>query len=122
MMRWGPMRGTNWGLPRMSTAQPLVAAVASALFFAVGAALPLGAAMLAPEVWLIWAVTGLSLVFLAVLGGAGRLGGRGAAGAGRAARDLLGGDRHGRDGGRRQDLRRGGVRAQSKRAGPATGP
>jgi VIT1/CCC1 family predicted Fe2+/Mn2+ transporter len=53
------------------TAQPLVAAVASALSFAVGAALPMGAAMLAPEAWLVWAVTGLSLVFLAILGGLG---------------------------------------------------
>lgn len=59
------------GLAAHVTAQPLVAAVASALSFAVGAALPLGAAMLAPEVWLIWAVTGLSLVFLAVLGALG---------------------------------------------------
>ncbi len=59
------------GLAAHSAAQPLVAAVASALSFAVGAALPLAAAMLAPEAWLIHGVTGLSLFFLAVLGGVG---------------------------------------------------
>lgn len=59
------------GLSAHVAAQPLVAAAASALSFAVGAALPLGAAMVAPEPWLIWAVTGLSLIFLAVLGALG---------------------------------------------------
>jgi VIT1/CCC1 family predicted Fe2+/Mn2+ transporter len=63
------------GLIAHAAAQPLVAAVASALSFAAGAALPLAAAMLAPDVWLIQAVTGLSLMFLAVLGGVGAIAG-----------------------------------------------
>ncbi|MCF1708761.1 VIT family protein [Tabrizicola sp. J26] len=63
------------GLSAHSTAQPLVAAFASALSFAVGATLPLLAAALAPEAWLVWAVTGLSLIFLAMLGALGAWGG-----------------------------------------------
>lgn len=52
-------------------AQPLVAAGASALSFAVGAALPLAAAALAPEPRIAIWVTGLSLVLLALLGAVG---------------------------------------------------
>lgn len=59
------------GLSAHTAAQPLVAAVASALSFAMGAALPLAAAFFAPETWLVWAVTGLSLVFLGGLGALG---------------------------------------------------
>ena len=59
------------GLSDMTAAKPLTAAVASALSFTVGAALPLAGAMLAPEAQIIWWVTGLSLAFLAVLGALG---------------------------------------------------
>ena len=59
------------GLSEATTARPILAAVASAASFAVGAALPLGAAMVAPEPSIVWAVTALSLVFLAILGGVG---------------------------------------------------
>jgi VIT1/CCC1 family predicted Fe2+/Mn2+ transporter len=54
-----------------SEARPLVAAGASALTFAVGAALPLAAAALAPEPQIAVWVTGLSLAFLALLGAVG---------------------------------------------------
>ncbi len=64
-----------------------------------GAALPLGAAMLAPEVWLIWAVTGLSLVFLAVLGALGAWAGGAPLGRAVLRVTFWAGDRHGRDGG-----------------------
>jgi vacuolar iron transporter family protein len=59
------------GQSDMTAAKPLTAAVASALSFTVGAALPLGAAMLAPAAQIVWWVTGLSLAFLAVLGAMG---------------------------------------------------
>jgi vacuolar iron transporter family protein len=70
------------GIFEHTEARPLVAAAASALTFAVGAALPLAVAALAPDAQLAFWVTGLSLVFLAVLGAVGaRAGG---AGVGRA--------------------------------------
>jgi vacuolar iron transporter family protein len=56
------------GLSDKFTARPLQAAVASALTFAVGAALPIVAVVLAPPVDLIWLVSGTSLVCLAGLG------------------------------------------------------
>ncbi len=59
------------GLSEATTARPILAAAASALSFAVGAALPLAAAMLAPEPQIIAWVTGLALLFLAILGGLG---------------------------------------------------
>ena len=59
------------GIFEHSEARPLVAAGASALTFAVGAALPLAAAALAPEPQLALWVTGLSLLFLALLGAVG---------------------------------------------------
>lgn len=58
------------------SARPIQAALASAATFTVGAALPLVAAFVASEKQLVPMVAGLSLVFLAVLGGlAARTGG-----------------------------------------------
>jgi VIT1/CCC1 family predicted Fe2+/Mn2+ transporter len=66
------------GISDMSTARPVQAAVASAGTFAVGAAMPLVVAALAPNEALIPAVAGVSLVFLALLGAlAARAGGAG---------------------------------------------
>ncbi len=56
------------GLTEEFAARPLQAAVASAATFAVGAALPLIAVVLAPAAMLSWIVAGTSLVFLASLG------------------------------------------------------
>lgn len=64
------------GMSEQTAAQPLVAALASACAFAIGAALPLMTAMLTPPLYLVQAVAGLSLLFLAGLGGlAARAGG-----------------------------------------------
>ncbi len=66
------------GISANRRARPLQAAMASAASFAVGAALPLAVAALAPQAALIASVSGTSLVFLAVLGGiAARVGGAG---------------------------------------------
>jgi VIT1/CCC1 family predicted Fe2+/Mn2+ transporter len=59
------------GIFEHTEARPLLAAGASALTFAVGAALPLAAAALSPEPQISVWVTSLSLVFLAVLGAVG---------------------------------------------------
>ncbi|MFT4627964.1 MAG: VIT1/CCC1 family predicted Fe2+/Mn2+ transporter [Myxococcota bacterium] len=56
------------GLSDLSAAQPVQAALASAGTFAVGAALPLVVAVLAPESARMVAITGSALVFLAGLG------------------------------------------------------
>ncbi len=56
------------GISEMLTAQPVQAAFASASTFAVGAALPLLIVLLFPVSALVWAVSGGSLVFLAILG------------------------------------------------------
>jgi VIT1/CCC1 family predicted Fe2+/Mn2+ transporter len=56
------------GISDVQRARPVQAALASAGTFSVGAALPLFIAMLAPVGRLAVAVTGMSLVFLAVLG------------------------------------------------------
>ena len=56
------------GISEVQRARPVQAALASAGTFSVGAALPLVIAMLAPVSRLAVAVTGMSLVFLAVLG------------------------------------------------------
>jgi VIT1/CCC1 family predicted Fe2+/Mn2+ transporter len=57
-------------------ARPLQAALASAATFAAGAALPLLTALVAPAQYLSWAVSGVSLISLAALGGiAARAGG-----------------------------------------------
>ena len=67
------------GFSSMSAARPVQAALASAGTFAVGAALPLAMAVLAPVGSIIVTVAASSLVFLALLGGL-------AAGAGGAGR------------------------------------
>ena len=60
----------------ISDALAVQAALASAATFAVGAALPLLVALLAPASTVLWTVAGSSLLFLALLGGlAGRAGG-----------------------------------------------
>lgn len=66
-------------------ARPVQAAVTSAAAFAVGAALPLAVATLAPRASLLYWVAATAMVFLALLGAvAARMGGAGmAVGAGR---------------------------------------
>jgi VIT1/CCC1 family predicted Fe2+/Mn2+ transporter len=67
------------GLSDMSAARPVQAALASASTFAVGAAMPLAVAALAPTANVITAVASTSLGFLALLGAlAARAGGAGA--------------------------------------------
>ena len=56
------------GISQALSAQPIQAALASAVSFAVGAALPLAVAALAPGPSLIGWVSGASLLFLALLG------------------------------------------------------
>ena len=66
------------GISEMTTARPIQAALTSAATFSVGAALPLLMVILVPRLWLITAVSGASLVFLALLGAIGaRTGGAG---------------------------------------------
>jgi VIT1/CCC1 family predicted Fe2+/Mn2+ transporter len=66
------------GISETFRARPIQAALASAGSFAVGAALPLLVAVMAPAAGLIPIVSGTSLVFLALLGGlAARAGGAG---------------------------------------------
>ena len=59
------------GISDLNTARPVQAALTSAASFAVGAALPLAIALLAPVASVIVAVSGSSLVFLALLGAVG---------------------------------------------------
>jgi VIT1/CCC1 family predicted Fe2+/Mn2+ transporter len=64
------------GISEITTARPVQAAMASAATFAVGAAMPLLATVLAPEAHLVLVVSATSLVFLAILGSlAARTGG-----------------------------------------------
>ena len=56
------------GLSDLSTARPVQAAVASALSFSCGAAMPVLATCLSPREWTLWIVAAASLLFLAVLG------------------------------------------------------
>jgi VIT1/CCC1 family predicted Fe2+/Mn2+ transporter len=64
------------GISETMTARPVQAALASAVTFAVGAALPLLVVVLSPASALLWTVSGSSLLFLALLGAlAGRTGG-----------------------------------------------
>jgi VIT1/CCC1 family predicted Fe2+/Mn2+ transporter len=56
------------GISETSAARPIQAALASAGTFSVGAALPLLVVILLPASWLMWAVPGASLLFLAALG------------------------------------------------------
>lgn len=66
------------GISAAFSARPVQAALASAASFAVGAALPLAVAWLAPAQALLFWVAGLSLIFLALLGAlAARAGGAG---------------------------------------------
>ncbi|MGZ5187155.1 MAG: VIT1/CCC1 transporter family protein [Caldimonas sp.] len=66
------------GISETLTARPVQAALASAASFAVGAVLPLAVTALAPDRGLIFWVSGMSLVFLALLGTvAARVGGAG---------------------------------------------
>jgi len=66
------------GLSEIHTARPIQAASASAATFAVGAALPLALAWIAPVVLTVPLVAGGSIAFLALLGGlAARAGGAG---------------------------------------------
>jgi len=64
------------GIIEFLQARPLQAALASAATFAVGAFIPLLAALLVPEQYLIMAIAGVSLCALALLGGlAAKVGG-----------------------------------------------
>ncbi|MFN7573013.1 MAG: VIT family protein [Betaproteobacteria bacterium] len=56
------------GLSAIATARPVQAALTSAATFAVGAALPLAIALLAPVQSLVWAISGTALLFLVALG------------------------------------------------------
>lgn len=56
------------GISETMSARPVQAALASAASFAVGAAMPLITVLLFPETILVPAVSGMSLLFLAVLG------------------------------------------------------
>ncbi|MDO8960573.1 MAG: VIT family protein [Methylophilus sp.] len=57
------------GISEIVSAKPLLAAFASAGTFAIGAALPLLAAVLSPQPFVVTVVALLSLLFLALLGG-----------------------------------------------------
>lgn len=59
------------GISELTTARPVQAALASALTFAIGAALPLATMLIAPESGRITVVIASSIVFLALLGGFG---------------------------------------------------
>ncbi|QDV05305.1 VIT family protein [Planctomycetes bacterium Poly30] len=59
------------GISEHTEARPLIAALASALTFAVGAALPLAAAALVPESSISLSVAVLTIIFLALLGAVG---------------------------------------------------
>ncbi|ACK49144.1 protein of unknown function DUF125 transmembrane [Methylocella silvestris BL2] len=59
------------GISEAVTAKPIQAALTSAATFAVGAALPIAAALIAPPHLLQWVVSGLSLICLAGLGAVG---------------------------------------------------
>jgi len=59
------------GISEITTARPVLAAVTSAVTFAVGAALPLTMVLVSPPAALVPAVSGASLMFLALLGAIG---------------------------------------------------
>ncbi|KAB7648643.1 VIT1/CCC1 transporter family protein [Polymorphobacter fuscus] len=66
------------GISEFTTARPIQAAIASALSFTVGAALPLAVAALLPQAGIVTGVAIASLLFLALLGAVGaRAGGAG---------------------------------------------
>ncbi len=64
----GAHRRDELGISDTMTARPVQAALASAVTFSVGAALPLLIVLLVPASALMWAVSGSSLLFLALLG------------------------------------------------------
>lgn len=64
------------GITEFSEAKPVQAAIASAVTFSVGAALPLAPSLLVPLDQLGWIVSGSSLIFLAALGYLGAWAGR----------------------------------------------
>ena len=59
------------GISQITIARPIQAALTSALTFSVGAAMPLLAIILGPPRYLIFTVSGASLIFLGVLGAVG---------------------------------------------------
>jgi VIT1/CCC1 family predicted Fe2+/Mn2+ transporter len=64
------------GISGTTAARPLQAAMSSAASFAVGAALPLAAALVVPQAHLMWAVSVSAVLFLVLLGGvSARVGG-----------------------------------------------
>ena len=72
----GAHKRDELGISETSTARPIQAALASAVTFSVGAVLPLLIVLLVPISALMWAVSGCSLLFLALLGSlAARVGG-----------------------------------------------
>lgn len=56
------------GISEIHTARPIQASIASAAAFAVGAVLPLGVAALSPHAYTVAAISGSTLLFLALLG------------------------------------------------------
>jgi VIT1/CCC1 family predicted Fe2+/Mn2+ transporter len=70
-MRSGAHSRDELGISNENTARPIQAALASAASFAIGAALPLGVALMAPVASAIVAVSVSSLLFLALLGALG---------------------------------------------------
>lgn len=56
------------GISDISVARPIQAAIASALSFSCGAAMPVLATWLSPREWTLWTVAAASLIFLAMLG------------------------------------------------------
>jgi vacuolar iron transporter family protein len=59
------------GISDLTAARPIQAALASALTFASGAALPLGVALVSPPGWIVPAVSASAILFLALLGAVG---------------------------------------------------
>lgn len=59
------------GISELTAARPIQAAITSAITFAAGAALPLLVTVVAPLGSIIWIVSGLTIVFLAILGALG---------------------------------------------------
>lgn len=59
------------GISEITTARPIMAALTSALTFAVGALMPLAMVWLSPANQLVWLVSAASLLFLALLGAIG---------------------------------------------------
>lgn len=59
------------GISEITTARPIMAALTSALTFAVGAMMPLAMVWLAPANQLVWIVSAASMLFLALLGAIG---------------------------------------------------